>query len=133
MKNSIENIMAELALRSLMNEDPERFLRRAAVAVSSNDAKRSFFYGRITRFVTPTGEREIDRLWNSAKSQIWNDADRAAAVRLSGPIVSVCDSGLSLRVVFKYNTGSEDQRKKETSFTVYQEQELIDMFEIEND
>ena len=129
MKQSIDAIINEFALRGLESQDHELFMRRVANALNGYP-KESMFFGRITHY-SLKGSEFLPDLFGEATKNIWNQSKRDSAT-MTNYSLELAENLTAIRVVFKYEATNEngDHCTGETSLIVRQDSIFIDAFDI---
>ena len=129
MKQSINAIINEFALRGLESQDHDLFMRRVANALNGNP-KESMFFGRITHYALK-GDEFLPNLFKEATKNIWDQSKRNSA-KMTNYYLELTENFTAIRIVFKYEAVDKDGNScnSEVGLTIRQDSIYIDTFDI---
>ena len=128
MKQSIDAIINEFALRGLESQDHDLFMRRVANALNGYP-KESMFFGRIIKF-SLRGEEFLPDLFGEAKKNIWNQTRRESA-KMTDHSLDLVENGTAIGICFKFEAVDTNGNpyNGEVNLTVRQDSVYIDAFD----
>ena len=129
MKQSIDAIINEFALRGLESQDHELFMRRVANALNGYP-KESMFFGRITSYSIKDAQF-IPDIFEAARKNIYDEHKRYSA-NMTEYSLELTENGTAIYVRFKYEATDENGKSctGNTYLTVRQDSDIIDAFNI---
>ena len=127
MKQSIDAIINEFALRGLESQDHELFMRRVANALNGYP-KESMFFGRITSY-SIKDDQFIPDIFETARKNIYDKYKRNSA-SMTEYSLELAENATAIR--FKYEATDETGKSctGDTYLTIRQDSDIIDAFDI---
>ena len=129
MKQSIDAIINEFALRGLESQDHELFMRRAANALNGYP-KESMFFGRITSY-SIKDDQLIPDIFEIARKNIYDKYKRNSA-SMTEYSLELTENATAIYIRFKYEATDETGKSctGDTYLTIRQDSNIIDAFDI---
>ena len=129
MKQSIDAIINEFALRGLESQDHELFMRRAANALNGYP-KESMFFGRITSY-SIKDDQLIPDIFEVARKNIYDKYKRNSA-SMTEYSLELTENATAIYIRFKYEATDETGKSciGDTYLTIRQDSNIIDAFDI---
>ena len=129
MKQSIDAIINEFALRGLESQDHELFMRRAANALNGYP-KESMFFGRITSY-SIKDDQLIPGIFEKARKNIYDKYKRNSA-SMTEYSLELAENATAIYIRFKYEATDETGKSciGDTYLTIRQDNDIIDAFDI---
>lgn len=129
MKQSIDAIINEFALRGLESQDHELFMRRVANALNGYP-KESMFFGRITSYSIKDNQL-IPDIFEAARKNIYDKYKRNSA-NMTEYSLELAENRTAIYIRFKYEATDETGKSciGDTYLTIRQDSDIIDAFDI---
>ena len=129
MKQSIDAIINEFALRGLESQDHELFMRRVANALNGYP-KESMFFGRITSYSIKDAQL-IPDIFETARKNIYDKYKRNSA-SMTEYSLELAENATAIYIRFKYEATDETGKSctGDTYLTIRQDSDIIDAFDI---
>ena len=129
MKQSIDAIINEFALRGLESQDHDLFMRRVANALNGYP-KESMFFGRITSYSIKDAQL-IPDIFETARKNIYDKYKRNSA-SMTEYSLELAENATAIYIRFKYEATDENGKSctGDTYLTIRQDSDLIDAFDI---
>ena len=129
MKQSIDAIINEFALRGLESQDHDLFMRRVANALNGYP-KESMFFGRITSY-SIKDDQLIPDIFEVARKNIYDKYKRNSA-SMTEYSLELTENATAIYIRFKYEATDETGKSctGNTYLTVRQDSDIIDIFDI---
>lgn len=129
MKQSIDAIINEFALRGLESQDHELFMRRVANALNGYP-KESMFFGRITSYSIKDAQL-IPDIFETARKNIYDKYKRNSA-SMTEYSLELAENATAIYIRFKYEATDETGKSctGDTYLTIRQDSDIIDAFNI---
>ena len=129
MKQSIDAIINEFALRGLESQDHELFMRRVANALNGYP-KESMFFGRITSY-SIKDDQLIPDIFEIARKNIYDKYKRNSA-SMTEYSLELAENATAIYIRFKYEATDETGKSctGDTYLTIRQDNDIIDAFNI---
>ena len=129
MKQSIDAIINEFALRGLESQDHELFMRRVANALNGYP-KESMFFGRITSY-SIKDDQLIPDIFEIARKNIYDKYKRNSA-SMTEYSLELAENATAIYIRFKYEATDETGKSctGDTYLTIRQDSDIIDAFNI---
>ena len=129
MKQSIDAIINELALRGLESQDHDLFMRRVANALNGYP-KESMFFGRIISYSIKDAQL-IPDIFETARKNIYDKYKRSSA-SMTEYSLELAENATAIYIRFKYEATDETGKSctGDTYLTIRQDSDIIDAFDI---
>lgn len=129
MKQSIDAIINEFALRGLESQDHDLFMRRVANALNGYP-KESMFFGRITSYSIKDAQL-IPDIFETARKNIYDKYKRNSA-SMTEYSLELAENATAIYIRFKYEATDETGKSctGDTYLTIRQDSDIIDAFDI---
>ena len=129
MKQSIDAIINEFALRGLESQDHDLFMRRVANALNGYP-KESMFFGRITSYSIKDAQF-IPDIFEIARKNIYDKYKRNSA-SMKEYSLELAENATAIYIRFKYEATDETGKSciGDTYLTIRQDSDIIDAFDI---
>ena len=129
MKQSIDAIINEFALRGLESQDHNLFMRRVANALNGHP-KESMFFGRITSYSIKDAQL-IPDIFETARKNIYDKYKRNSA-SMTEYSLELAENATAIYIRFKYEATDETGKSctGDTYLTIRQDSDIIDAFDI---
>ena len=129
MKQSIDAIINEFALRGLESQDHDLFMRRAANALNGYP-KESMFFGRITSY-SIKDDQLVPDIFEVARKNIYDKYKRNSA-SMTEYSLELAENATAIYIRFKYEATDETGKSctGDTYLTIRQDSDIIDAFDI---
>ena len=129
MKQSIDAIINEFALRGLESQDHDLFMRRVANALNGYP-KESMFFGRITSYSIKDAQL-IPDIFEAARKNIYDKYKRNSA-SMTEYSLELAENATAIYIRFKYEATDETGKSctGDTYLTIRQDSDIIDAFDI---
>ena len=129
MKQSIDAIINEFALRGLESQDHDLFMRRVANALNGYP-KESMFFGRITSYSIKDTQL-IPDIFETARKNIYDKYKRNSA-SMTEYSLELAENATAIYIRFKYEATDETGKSctGDTYLTIRQDSDIIDAFDI---
>ena len=129
MKQSIDAIINEFALRGLESQDHDLFMRRVANALNGYP-KESMFFGRITSYSIKDAQL-IPDIFETARKNIYDKYKRNSA-SMTVYSLELAENATAIYIRFKYEATDENGKSctGDTYLTIRQDSDIIDAFDI---
>ena len=129
MKQSIDAIINEFALRGLESQDHDLFMRRVANALNGYP-KESMFFGRITSYSIKDAQL-IPDIFETARKNIYDKYKRNSA-SMTEYSLELTENATAIYIRFKYEATDETGKSctGDTYLTIRQDSDIIDAFDI---
>ena len=129
MKQSIDAIINEFALRGLESQDHDLFMRRVANALNGYP-KESMFFGRITSYSIKDAQL-IPDIFETARKNIYDKYKRNSA-SMTEYSLELAENATAIYIRFKYKATDENGKSctGDTYLTIRQDSDIIDAFDI---
>lgn len=129
MKQSIDAIINEFALRGLESQDHDLFMRRVANALNGYP-KESMFFGRITSYSIKDNQL-IPDIFEAARKNIYDKYKRNSA-SMTEYSLELAENATAIYIRFKYEATDEAGKSctGDTYLTIRQDSNIIDAFDI---
>lgn len=129
MKQSIDAIINEFALRGLESQDHDLFMRRVANALNGYP-KESMFFGRITSYSIKDAQL-IPDIFETARKNIYDKYKRNSA-SMTEYSLELAENATAIYIRFKYEATDEAGKSctGDTYLTIRQDSDIIDAFDI---
>ena len=129
MKQSIDAIINEFALRGLESQDHDLFMRRVANALNGYP-KESMFFGRITSYSIKDAQL-IPDIFETARKNIYDKYKRNSA-SMTEYSLELAENATAIYIRFKYEATDENGKSctGDTYLTIRQDSDIIDAFDI---
>ena len=129
MKQSINAIINEFALRGLESQDHDLFMRRVANALNGYP-KESMFFGRITSYSIKDAQL-IPDIFETARKNIYDKYKRNSA-SMTEYSLELAENATAIYIRFKYEATDETGKSctGDTYLTIRQDSDIIDAFDI---
>ena len=129
MKQSIDAIINEFALRGLESQDHDLFMRRVANALNGYP-KESMFFGRIISYSIKDTQL-IPDIFETARKNIYDKYKRNSA-SMTEYSLELAENATAIYIRFKYEATDETGKSctGDTYLTIRQDSDIIDAFDI---